>query len=413
MRSSRTIEESNLERWEAVTSDPDRCGAVPGAGGGLVAASPAAGFQSEAGHPQVVGAPNEDPSIEDGASVGYSEIERLAFNHLPAFPFDPVGPLVGSGGPEVEFEDPAIAALAIGTSVLENVVASPPRVNGSSAAVGAMQFDFGDHTLRPSDSVDGLLEAIPRSDGVPWFVHRLTGGGLSSLAVFEDPDGPNSATLEYHLEASHQVVAFDDGSALMVDGETVIGMVSAPWGVDGAGNPVEVVQSFGEGTITVGFDPAQVDVWPVVLDPTWHPIRCTRINRTSTAGQYLAGNHCPVRSDITARGYYPERMEHFGRYRNVKRSGGCGDPYPIPDRLNIFGVGVVYDFRQACKAHDYCYDLGHSQRLNYANVTKGACDAYLLADMYFDCGHRSSIHRSRCYRTADLFYGFVVAVGRF
>ena len=80
-------------------------------------------------------------------------------------------------------------------------------------------------------------------------------------------------------------------------------------------------------------------------------------------------------------------------------------------RVNIPGIGIIYDFRQACKGHDYCYDLGHPDRLNYTTVDRLDCDDTMYDDMKYDCSKRSIHAKLDCYASALAYYDAVRAFG--
>ena len=268
-----------------------------------------------------------------------------------------------------------------------------------------------------------------------WLVQGLEGGrGYRMMAVLENAQASKTYTVKLQLDQNNSVVALDNGGAVFVnDNNLVIGSILAPWALDANGQAVPITQTVAKTGITITVDTSSVTAWPVIADPAYHTFRCHlqhQVTTTGTASQYLNGQKCPRYSDIIARGYYPEWIEHFDRWRVGKANGDCTgiperldtwDPQDIIDILIILGLsrtyplafGVIYDFHQACQAHDYCYDLGHSDRLNYSNVGKSACDNIMHEDMKYDCTKRRFYVRPLCKFIAGGAFATVSAVGSF
>lgn len=226
------------------------------------------------------------------------------------------------------------------------------------------------------------------------------------MAVLENAQAPNTYTVALQLGENITAVSMSNGVAVFVNSDNlVIGSILAPWAIDADGNPVPITQTITQTSVAITVDTTDVTAWPVIADPTYQTFRCysqSQVTITGTASQYLYGHKCPRYADIIARGYYPQWIEHFDRWRVGKSNGDC--TLLAPDRLNIWGFGVVYDFQQACKAHDYCYDLGKSDRLGYTTVSRSSCDNIMYSDMRFDCGQRSIHVRVRCYGYASSAY---------
>ena len=227
----------------------------------------------------------------------------------------------------------------------------------------------------------------------------------------------------------------DGGAVLVNDNDLVIGSILAPWALDANGQPVPITQTVTTAGITIAVDTSSVTAWPVIADPDYHTFRCQsqhQVTTTATASQYLNGQKCPRYADIIARGYYPQWIEHWNRWRVGKANGDCSwiperldtwDPEDVKAVLTILLIttttpipripGVVYDFHQACQAHDYCYDLGHSGRLNYTNVERLSCDNIMLDDMLHDCPNRSFHVRWLCRLISNGAYKAVRKGGSF
>ncbi len=266
------------------------------------------------------------------------------------------------------------------------------------------------------------------SESSRWLVQGLEGSrGYRMMAVLENAQAPKSYTVKLELDQNISVVSLDNGGAVFVnENNLVVGSILAPWALDTNGQSVPITQTVTKTAITITVDTSSVTSWPVVADPTYHTFRCYsqhQVTTTGTASQYLNGHKCPRYADIIARGYYPQWIEHWNRWRVGKATGDCSW---IPERLDTWdsnevkavlialsvttprlipGIpGVVYDFHQACQGHDYCYDLGHSNRLNYTNVRRLDCDNIMLSDMLYDCPNRSVHVRWLCRLIANGAY---------
>ena len=251
------------------------------------------------------------------------------------------------------------------------------------------------------------------SENARWLVQALEGDrGARMMVVVKNSTAPLSYTVDLNLDPHMSVIGFGNGSAAFVDrNDHMIGSIAPPWALDANGDPVPVTQTVTSETITITIQPNADTAWPVIADPEYHIFTCRwfKVSTSGSASSYLNGQLCPKSSDIRTRGYVPIWIEHFNHWRVGRPDGNCG---VIPDRVNVWGIGVVYDFRQACKGHDYCYDLGHSDRLNYPNVYKADCDRIMFQDMKLDCSHRNRINRNYadCMDTARTAS---IAVGRY
>ena len=248
------------------------------------------------------------------------------------------------------------------------------------------------------------------------------------MVVLENAQAPKSYTVKLDLAKDIKVVNLSDGGAVFVGSENlVVGSILAPWALDAGGKAVPITQTVTTTSVTITVDTSSVTAWPVIADPAYHTFQChshNLVTTTGTASQYLNGLRCPRYEDITARDYYPQWIEHWGRWRVARGNGDCTG---IPERLDTWrpqsiidvlisvglsrtyplAFGVIYDFNQACKGHDYCYDLGHAGRLDYDNVSKSACDSIMYNDMKFDCTKRRLHVRPLCNAIAAAAYNVV------
>lgn len=355
-----------------------------------------------------------EPALDNATSCGSVGSATDGANGNGPGPTGPVddssGPTNGAVGQVTEnstYDDAALKILGEHTELLRQSDGTGPTI-----VEGKLESDCGvAFILEGADKQIGAvgITGLQINENSRWLVQGLEGSrGYRIMAVLEDTQAPKSYTVKLELDQDISVVSLDNGGAVFVnDDNLVIGSILAPWALDGNGQPVPITQAVTAAGITITVDTSNVTAWPVIADPTYHTFRCYsqhQVTTTATASQYLNGQKCPRYADIIARGYYPQWIEHFNRWRVGKPNGNCGDPWPIPDRLNIPGIGVIYDFRQACKGHDYCYDLGHPDRLNYTTVKRLSCDNILLSDLLFDCNNRSSTNRPRCVAAGTAYY---------
>lgn len=133
----------------------------------------------------------------------------------------------------------------------------------------------------------------------------------------------------------------------------------------------------------------------------------------------MAGAHTPMRENAAATravqsmssgiatipgnfaevmGYVPERVDG----RPVNPSGDCSSPVPLPG-----------EFDDACKAHDFGYDLLRYATANDEELGPWArqeIDQRLAADMHNACdSHSGDLNRAACYFMADVATAAVAA----
>ncbi|WP_419918916.1 phospholipase A2 [Candidatus Poriferisocius sp.] len=321
-------------------------------------------------------------------------------------PTNPDG-VVGQTSEQVTYTDPALNILKQHTELLNQSDNTAPAIVGGKLDSGC-GVTFVLEGKQEEVGAIGLV-GLGVDDNSRWLVQGLEGGrGYRMMIVLESVHAPTSHTVKLKLDQNISVLTLENGGAIFVNKEDlVIGSIAEPWALDANGQQVPITQTITKTDIRITVDTSNVTAWPVVADPEYHTFRCnsqSQVTKLGTAKQYLNGQRCPEYRDIVARGYYPKWIKHFSLWRVGKADGGCGEPLPIPDRLNIWGIGVIYDFRQACKGHDYCYDLGHSKRLNYANMNRLTCDNIMYNDMKYDCSKRSTIHKPKCYSEASKLY---------
>ncbi len=224
------------------------------------------------------------------------------------------------------------------------------------------------------------------------------------MAVLENAQAPKSYMVKLDLDEDIKVVNLSDGGAVFVGSENlVVGSILAPWALDALGQVVPITQTVTATSITITVDTSSVTAWPVIADPAYHTFQChshNLVTTTGTASQYLNGLRCPRYEDITARGYYPEWIKHFNRWRVGDRNGECS--FTAERKTTL--LGVIFDFTQACQTHDYCYDLGAASRLNYSHVKKTDCDQIFRDDMFYDCSNRSLHNRPDCWYYANIYF---------
>jgi hypothetical protein len=117
---------------------------------------------------------------------------------------------------------------------------------------------------------------------------------------------------------------------------------------------------------------------------------CRQIPEATTV-QYLTGRACPPAGFAEAFGYEPLLVSTATglRYtRPASADGGCSGP--IADR------GPFWDFGDACRAHDYGYDL-----VRFGVGARHAADALLYHDMRRSCAANYAVGVSMCRTLAD------------
>ncbi len=286
---------------------------------------------------------------------------------------------------------------------------------------------------RVSEITPGILRA--ELDEGNFYIQATTGHGVyeKGVRVLMEVNQATKQTFRFPLNVpeGEQARVLESDQVLFsktIDGEEIpTRLIYAPWAIDADGNELPVSQSISEGYLIVAVD-ARGAVLPVIVDPKSRRLDCSATggtissSREGSAGDYLYGRKCPYYSSfIGERGYFPELMqETWNRYRVVNPGGGCSFPsipvavsFPIfipiifrvkpPDKLRLlWPIGTVWDFKVACKAHDYCYDL---IRINlvpgsglhaYPNVRRATCDNLFSADLFWDCQHRKGYRGPIC-----------------
>ena len=374
-----------------------------------------------------------EPALDGASSCGSvgSTTDGTGDGSAPTGPLDDSPPSTNGAAAQVAetstYDDSALNVLDKHTELLGQSDSTAPAI-----IEGKLESDCGvafvlEGTQKQIGAVG--ITGLQINENSRWLVQGLQGSrGYRMMAVLENSQAPTSYTVRLELDQDISVVGMNDGGAVLVnDNDLVIGSILAPWALDANGQPVPITQTVTTTGITIAVDTSSVTAWPVISDPDYHTFRCYsqhQVTTTATASQYLNGQKCPRYADIIARGYYPQWIEHFDRWRVGKANGDCTGiperldtwkPQDIIDILIALGLartyplafGVIYDFHQACQAHDYCYDLGHSDRLNYSNVRKSACDNIMHEDMKYDCTKRRFNVRPLCRFIAGGAYAIV------
>lgn len=114
---------------------------------------------------------------------------------------------------------------------------------------------------------------------------------------------------------------------------------------------------------------------------------------------FLSGKACPP-EDFP---YRPRPVTAGGVRRMTDPFGACSS-------LGVPARGETYDFRTACRTHDYGYDL--LRHLHAGGGRRRAVDLLFYDDMRRECGRRPQEDRASCLRVATLAYRAVVASSR-
>lgn len=349
------------------------------------------------------------------------------------------GGIVAQVGEHSSYDDSALGVLSEHTLLLDQSADVDPVVADGKLDPGCgVAFVLGG--VEKEVGAVGVI-GLGIDDDSRWLVQGLNGRrGYRMMAVLENQQATKSYTVGLELDDDVSLVTLDNGGAVFVNShDLVIGSILEPWALDANGKSVPTTQTVTSSSITITVDTSNVTAWPVIADPEYHNFSCVmpgHAARTGTARQYLRGARCPFKSDILKRGYFPQWIVSFDLWRVGKRNGDCTG---IPDRLDTWKPkdvkdvlailrlavgsimkinipilpGVVYDYTQACKAHDYCYDLAKTRRLNYANVHTYSCDWIMYNDMLHDCEHRRFHVKSLCIQIAGYAYSAVSVLGQF
>lgn len=345
--------------------------------------------------------------------------------------------IVAQVGEHSSYDDSALGVLSEHTLLLgQSADVDPVVVDGKLDPGCGVAFLLGG--VEKQVGAVGVI-GLGIDDDSRWLVQGLNGRrGYRMMAVLENQQAAKSYTVGLELDDDVSLVTLDNGGAVFVNSQDlVIGSILTPWALDANGKSVPTTQTVTSSRITITVDTSNVTAWPVIADPEYHNFSCVmpgRATSTGTARQYLRGARCPFKSDILKRGYFPQWIVSFDLWRVGKPNGDCTG---IPDRLDtwkpknvkdvlfMLGLavvsaskinipilpGVVYDYTQACKAHDYCYDLAKTRRLNYANVHTYSCDWIMYNDMLHDCEHRRFHVKSLCKQIAGYAYSVVSVFG--
>ena len=124
--------------------------------------------------------------------------------------------------------------------------------------------------------------------------------------------------------------------------------------------------------------------------------RCRAMSRPTVA-DYLTGRACAPAGFRERFGYVPVFRRTRAGVRAMRANGECSW---FPD------TGPWWDFQNACKTHDYGYDL-----IRFGAIrNRKAVDDFLRNDMKADCKRRSLFKRG-CRSTADNVYAAVRTFG--
>lgn len=114
---------------------------------------------------------------------------------------------------------------------------------------------------------------------------------------------------------------------------------------------------------------------------------CRKQSGQASVEDYLAGRVCPP----DGFGYTPVHKDTKAGHRALDPSGECSWTKD---------TGMTYDFQNACKTHDYGYDLRRAGALR----DRKAVDQFFRGDMRADCRNRGFVSRRVCYRIAERNY---------
>ena len=350
----------------------------------------------------------------------------------------PVGPVAQPGvavahvGDHSTSSDTAVKTLYEHTELLRHSADVDPTVNNGSLDPGCgVAFEL-EGTSNEIGAVG--ITGLQINDDSRWLVQGLQGNrGYRMMAVLENSQAATTYTVNLKLDDDITVESLANGGAVFIKNGVVNGSILAPWALDAKGQTVPITQTVTSTQITINVDTTNVTNWPVIADPEYHTLNCTgrTTTNTGTAADYVLGIKCPLAKDILKRGYSPVWIEHFNHWTVGKQHGDCSgglperldtwNPQDVKDiiftvglqvsQFNGIPLGVIYDFTQACKTHDYCYDLGHTQRLNYARVTRIGCDFFFTADSLFDCSKRRGNNRPSCALIAGAALSVIRAAG--
>lgn len=292
--------------------------------------------------------------------------------------------------------EPALQALGRHTYILEQSDTAPTPTassrNGRSELTPGgglgIGVDIAPGQLKRS-SQPGVAHARTGQPHSDYFVQNLEGDrGMRVIVSLEGPEAPTDYSFDLNLPNGAIILEAADGTVGIGLDDELLGTIPLPWAIDADGRSVPVSQTVSETEIVLSVDTKAVSVWPVIADPTYYNYTsCVVPTTTATAAAYASGYACAPLFHNFANGYFPVWIEHFNRWQ-VGQPENFGDTCSwMPDRLNIWGYGAIYDYRQACKVHDYLSDLG-GQR-NYPSVGRLDVDNIMRDLMYWDCQHRS------------------------
>ena len=111
----------------------------------------------------------------------------------------------------------------------------------------------------------------------------------------------------------------------------------------------------------------------------------------ATAIEFITGSACPPDGFADALGYQPVLVEttYGWRYtRPASADGGCSGP--------LGDTGPFWNFTDACRAHDYGYDL-----VRMGTGDRAAADALLYRDMMQSCDSRGTVAIPACKTFAE------------
>lgn len=241
-------------------------------------------------------------------------------------------------------------------------------------------------------SQPGVAVAASSNPQSGYLLQSLEGGrGVRAMVTISGPDAPTASEFDLSIPEGAFIVEAADGSVGVgqtVNGEDLLfGTIAAPWAIDADGKPVPVTQKVTEKGIKLTVNTANVNSWPVVADPSYYAFPCHASSRGGIATDYATGWRCPGFWDSITIGYFPVWIEHFGKWSVGAPKGATDICSWSPNRLEIWGYGVIFDFHQACLVHDYLYDL--RRKAGFPFIWRLDSDNIYHDLMEWDCRHRS------------------------
>lgn len=263
-----------------------------------------------------------------------------------------------------------------------------------------------DISVTPSIAVPGkeLLVSARKHVGLERFeaapIDNLTAENLNPIVQFALVNSSGSSGQDYVLATSSplSLAPATLASTRRLEGPNIEQIVESAITVprtlsrdtSGANVELSVVAVLGS---PYGGDPVLhgglSGAWPriqVSLDPDRPAERCREASAEgASAKDYLIGEICLPQVFRGVFKYRPLPRTFDGRTRLVKASGECSW---------MKDTGLTYDFQNACKAHDVCYDLVRLGPL--VTGDSSGCDDLLIEDVFAHCRGRGFLHRQGC-----------------